>query len=71
MDELKRLLDKTLSDEDVADDDYGEMIDAIIKSSLPDEIKVLATTIVEKIRIDEKTHYEMLTMLNDVVQNID
>lgn len=71
MDELKRLLDKTLSDEDVADDDYGEMIDTIIKSSLPDEIKVLATTIVEKIRIDEKTHYEMLTMLNDVVQNID
>lgn len=71
MEELKRLLNKTLADEDVASDDYGEMIDAIIKSSLPDEIKVLATVIVEKIRIDEETHYEMLTMLNDVVQNIE
>jgi len=47
------------------------MIEAIGKSDMSDELKVLATIIVEKIRIDENTHYEMLTMLNDVVQNIE
>lgn len=71
MDELKRLLDKTLSDEDVADDDYGKMIEAIGRSDMSDELKVLATVLVEKIRIDEETHYVLLTMLKNVVQNID
>ena len=71
MEELKRLLNKTLADEDVADDDYGKMIEAIGRSDMSDELKVLATVLVEKIRIDEETHYEMLTMLNDVVQNIE
>jgi hypothetical protein len=71
MDELKRLLDKTLADEDVANDDYGKMIEAIGRSDMSDELKVLATVLVEKIRIDEETHYVMLTMLKNVVQNID
>lgn len=71
MEELKKLLDKTLADEDVADDDYGKMIEAIGRSDMSDELKVLATVLVEKIRIDEETHYVMLTMLKNVVQNID
>ena len=71
MEELKKLLNKTLADEDVADDDYGKMIEAIGRSDMSDELKVLATVLVEKIRIDEETHYVMLTMLKNVVQNID
>ena len=70
MDELKKLLDSTLNDESNAKDEYEQMIEAIEKSSMADEMKVLATTIVEKIRIDEETHHEMLQMLSDVVNQL-
>ena len=70
MDELKKLLDSTLNDENNAKDEYGQMIEAIEKSEMADELKVLATTIVEKIRIDEETHHEMLQMLSDVVNQL-
>ena len=70
MDELKKLLDSTLNDENNAKDEYGQMIEAIEKSVMADELKVLATTIVEKIRIDEETHHEMLQMLSDVVNQL-
>ena len=70
MDELKKLLNNTLSDESKAKDEYGLMIEAIGKSDMSDELKVLATTIVEKIRIDEETHHEMLQMLSDVVNQL-
>ena len=32
-------------------------------------VKVLATTIVEKIKTDEQTHYEMLSMLEIAISN--
>ena len=70
MDELKKLLDSTLNDESKAKDEYGLMIEAIDNSDMSDELKVLATTIVEKIRIDEETHHEMLQMLSDVVNQL-
>ena len=70
MDELKKLLDSTLNDENNAKDEYEQMIEAIEKSEMADELKVLAITIVEKIRIDEETHHEMLQMLNDVVNQL-
>ena len=70
MDELKKLLDSTLNDESKAKDEYGLMIEAIGNSAMSDELKVLATTIVEKIRIDEETHHEMLQMLSDVVNQL-
>lgn len=70
MDELKKLLDNTLKDESKAKDEYGLMIEAIGKSDMSDELKVLATTLVEKIRIDEETHHEMLQMLSDVVNQL-
>jgi len=70
MDELKKLLNSTLDDESKAKDEYGLMIEAIGKSDMSDELKVLATTIVEKIRIDEETHHEMLQMLSDVVNQL-
>lgn len=70
MDELKKLLDSTLNDESKAKDEYGLMIEAIGNSDMSDELKVLATTIVEKIRIDEETHHEMLQMLSDVVNQL-
>ena len=70
MDELKKLLNSTLNDESKAKDEYGLMIEAIGNSDMSDELKVLATTIVEKIRIDEETHYEMLQMLSDVVNQL-
>jgi len=70
MEELKKLLDSTLDDESKAKDEYGLMIEAIGKGDMSDELKVLATTIVEKIRIDEETHYEMLQMLSDVVNQL-
>lgn len=70
MDELKALLNSTLEDESDAKDDYGQMIEAIGNSDMSDELKVLATTIVEKIRIDEETHHEMLQMLSDVVNQL-
>mgnify|MGYP000924406278 FL=1 len=70
MDELKKLLDSTLNNESKAKDEYGLMIEAIGNSDMPDELKVLATTIVEKIRIDEETHHEMLQMLSDVVNQL-
>ena len=70
MDELKKLLGSTLNDENNAKDEYEQMIEAIEKSEMADELKVLATTIVEKIRIDEETHHEMLQMLNDVVNQL-
>lgn len=70
MDELKKLLDSTLNDESKAKDEYGLMIEAIGNSDMSDELKVLATTIVEKIRIDEETHHEMLQMLSDVINQL-
>lgn len=70
MNELKKLLDSTLSNESNAKDEYSEMIEAIGNSSLSGELKVLATTLVEKIRIDEETHHEMLRMLSEVVNQI-
>lgn len=70
MDELKKLLNSTLDDESKAKDEYGLMIEAIGNSDMSDELKVLATTIVEKIRIDEETHHEMLQMLSDVVNQL-
>ena len=70
MDELKKLLNNTLSNESKAKDEYGLMIEAIGKSDMSDELKVLATTLVEKIRIDEETHHEMLQMLSDVVNQL-
>lgn len=70
MDELKKLLDSTLNNESKAKDEYGLMIEAIGNSDMSDELKVLATTIVEKIRIDEETHHEMLQMLSDVVNQL-
>lgn len=70
MDELKKLLDSTLNDESEAKDEYDLMIGAIGNSDMSDELKVLATTIVEKIRIDEETHHEMLQMLSDVVNQL-
>ena len=70
MDELKKLLDSTLNNESKAKDEYGLMIEAIGNSDISDELKVLATTIVEKIRIDEETHHEMLQMLSDVVNQL-
>lgn len=70
MDELKKLLDSTLKDESKAKDEYNLMIEAIGNSDMSDELKVLATTIVEKIRIDEETHHEMLQMLSDVVNQL-
>lgn len=70
MEELKKLLNSTLDDEGKAKDEYGLMIEAIGKSDMSDELKVLATTIVEKIRIDEETHHEMIQMLSDVVNQL-
>lgn len=70
MEGLKELLNSTLNDESKAKDEYGLMIEAIGESDMSDELKVLATTIVEKIRIDEETHFEMLLMLSDVVNQL-
>lgn len=70
MDKLKALLNSTLQNEDDAKDEYGLMIEAIGNSDMSDELKVLATTIVEKIRIDEETHHEMLQMLSDVINQL-
>ena len=70
MDELKKLLNNKLNDESKAKDEYGLMIEAIDNSDMSDELKVLATTIVEKIRIDEETHYDMLSMLSVVVNQL-
>lgn len=70
MEGLRKMLNSTLRDESDAKDEYGQMLEAIERSEMADELKVLATTIVEKIRIDEETHHEMLQMLSDVVNQL-
>lgn len=69
MDELKKLIDGTLNDESKAKDKYALMIEACNKSSLTDDIKTCVVAIIEKIRKDEKTHHEMLKVIQEIVND--
>ena len=70
MEELKKLLEENLNDESSAQDSYDNLIKAIETSSMTDEMKILSTILIEKIKVDEETHHEMLQMLYNVVKTI-
>lgn len=70
MEELKKLLEENLNDESSAQDSYDNLIKAIETSSMTDEMKILSTILIEKIKVDEETHHEMLQMLYNVVKAI-
>lgn len=71
MEELIKDLKSRLEDEDKAGNDYDSLIDLIDKADgLSAECKILATVIVEKIKSDESTHYEMLNILYNTVYSM-
>ena len=70
MEELKKVLEENLNDESSAQYNYDNLIKAIEDSNMTDEMKILSTILIEKIKVDEETHHEMLQMLYNVVKTI-
>ena len=70
MKELKKLLEENINDESSAQDSYDNLIKAIENSNMTDEMKILSTILIEKIKVDEETHHEMLQILYNVVKTI-
>lgn len=72
MEELLRAINNNITDEDEADNKYEDILNILDKNDNIDvNIRCLITGIIYKIQTDEETHYKLLTLIRDVLNNIE